>query len=511
MKACPVFALIALVVSISVVLIATPSGASTGTTELVSVDNAGGQGDGHSQSPVAISADGRYVAFQSDASNLVPGDTNYITDVFVHDRHTGTTERVSVNSAGGQGNNQSQGPAISADGRYVAFISTASNLVSSDTNPWNDVFIHDRQTGITERVSVDINGDDANLDSYDPSLSADGQYVAFFSYASDLVPSDTNPGSDIFVRDRQTGQTQLASVAGDGSQANDLSTGPDISADGRYVSFHSKASNLLADDTNGVEDIFVHDRQTGDTELASVDSNGNQANADSQRPSISGDGRYVVFNSGASNLVPGDPGWADIFVHDREARTTERISVATSGTPANFHSEFSAISGNGRFVAFDSEASNLVSDDSNTCAGLTSTVPGSCRDVFLHDLDTGITERVSFGFGSDEGNGYSWRPAVSSNGILIAFASAATNLVPNDTNGSVDVYAVDNPLAPSPTPTPTPPAPVGGTIDLQRDAPVASAGAADSPAFPYTALAIVAAAAFAVAAGAWYLRGRRSS
>jgi Tol biopolymer transport system component len=191
----------------------------------------------------------------------VPGDTNNNSDIFVHDRKTGTTERVSVDSAGNQGNSFSEGASVSRDGRFVAFTSVASNLVPGDTNGRSDIFIHDRKTGTTERVSVDSAGNQGNTSSFQPSISRDGRFVAFRSLASNLVPGDTNNNSDIFVHDRKTGITERVSVDSAGNQANDSSSEPSISRDGRFVAFQSFDSNLVPGDTNGVLDIFVHHRK----------------------------------------------------------------------------------------------------------------------------------------------------------------------------------------------------------------------------------------------------------
>ena len=257
------------------------------------------------------------MVFYSSASNLVSGDTNGWSDIFVHDRQTGQTTRVSVASDGTQGNSASDKPSISSDGRYVAFKSTATNLVSGDTNGFIDVFVHDRQTGQTTRVSLASDSTQGNGDSYSPSISADGRYVAFRSSASNLVSGDTNGTSDIFVHDRQGGGTTRVSVASDGTQGNGDSYSPSISADGRYVAFMSAASNLVSGDTC-CSDIFVHDRQSGQTTRVSVASDGAQGNNHSWYPSISADGRYVAFHSYASNLVSGDTNSApDVFVHDR--------------------------------------------------------------------------------------------------------------------------------------------------------------------------------------------------
>jgi Tol biopolymer transport system component len=289
----------------------------SGTTTRVSVASDGTQANGDSDD-LSISADGRYVAFRSWADNLVSGDTNSADDIFVHDRQTGQTSRVSVASDGTQANGDSDDLSISADGRYVAFRSWADNLVSGDTNGEFDVFVHDRQTGQTSRVSVASDGTQGNSHSWAPSVSADGRYVAFNSWANNLVSGDSNGRVDIFVHDRQTGQTNRVSVASDGTQANGDSVWPSISADGRYVAFHAWANNLVSGDTNGWYDIFVHDRQTGQTSRVSVASDGTQGNDDSWSPSISADGHYVAFRSRANNLVSGDTnGRYDVFVHDR--------------------------------------------------------------------------------------------------------------------------------------------------------------------------------------------------
>jgi Tol biopolymer transport system component len=341
----------------------------TRETTRVSVASDGGQGNdnSYSYSSSIISADGHYVAFQSDASNLVGGDINSAEDVFVHDRQTGQTTRVSVASDGTQGNGSSEYPSISADGRYVAFDSVASNLVGGDTNGAEDIFVHDRQTGETTRVSVVSDGSEGNEGSVVSSISADGRYVAFTSYASNLVGGDTNSTYDVFVHDQQTGETTRVSVASDGSEGNEGSIESSISADGRYVAFQSWASNLVGGDTNGTHDIFVHDRQTGETACVSVASDGSEGNNASIRPSISTDGRYVAFYSYASNLVSGDTnGYQDVFVHDRQTGQTTRVSVASDGSEGNEYSRYPSISADGRYVAFESRASNLVSDDTNS-------------------------------------------------------------------------------------------------------------------------------------------------
>jgi PKD repeat protein/Tol biopolymer transport system component len=433
----------AFVVILATLLAYGPAAAAGVITERVSVASDGTQGDNHSAYP-SISADGRYVAFWSNASNLVGSDTNDEGDVFTYDRQTGQTTRVSIASDGTQGDDSSYEPSISADGRYVAFKSDASNLVTDDTNNAQDVFVNDRQTGQTTRVSVASDGAQANSLSYWPSISANGRYVAFTSLANNLVSGDTNNADDIFVHDRQTGQTTPVSVASDGTQGNARSIMPSISADGRYVAFFSDASNLVSGDTNDYMDVFVHDRQTGQTSRVSVASDGTQGNNGSFAPSISADGRYVAFFSDASNLVSGDTNdYMDVFVHDRQTGQTSRVSVASDGTQGNSISFDPSISADGRYIAFTSVASNLVSDDSN-----------GDWDIFVHDQQTGQTSRVSVASDGTQMEipsplpSIEARPSISADGCCVAFGSNATNLVSDDTNGVWDVFtAHDLPTA----------------------------------------------------------------
>jgi LPXTG-site transpeptidase (sortase) family protein len=347
---------------------------NTNTTTRISVASSGTQGDGDSYEP-SISSDGRYVAFNSNASNLVSGDTNGDSDIFVHDRNTGITTCVSVNSSGVFVEGVSYNPSISSDGRYVAFNSNAKNLVSGDTNWQTDVFVHDRDTNTITRVSMDSSGMQGNGGSTDPSISSDGRYVAFVSSASNLVSGDTNWRQDIFVHDRNTNTTTRVSVASSGTQGDGGSFAPAISSDGRYVAFVSNAGNLVSGDTNGNPDIFVYDNSANTTTRVSVDSSGTQGDGVSAIPSISSSGRYVAFLSTSSNLVSGDTnGEADTFVHDRNTNTTTRVSVDSSGTQGNSFSHISSISSSGRYVAFGSYASNLVSGDTN-----------GAEDIFVHE------------------------------------------------------------------------------------------------------------------------------
>jgi uncharacterized repeat protein (TIGR01451 family) len=381
-----------------------------GDLTLVSVAPDGTPGNGTSSTP-SVSASGRYVAFASNATNLIGGDTNGAKDVFVHDRQTGTTTRVSLASDGSQANGDSFSPSISGDGRYVAFASSATNLVLGDGNDSVDIFVHDRETGQTTRVSVASDGTGANSNSYQPSISSSGQYVAFESAATNLIPADNNGCSDIFVRDRQTNETTRVSTASDGTPGDEPSYAPSISADGQYVAFESASTTLVSGDTNGCSDVFVRDRQTNVTTRVSVSSGGAQGDDASSWAAISGDGRYVAFESFATNLVSGDTNsYADIFVHDRQTGETRRASVPDCGGQGSGPSdERPAVSGDGRYVAFRSAAPNLVGED----AGYV--------DIFARDGTLHQTAFVSAVPGVERLEEDTCWPATSDDGRYVAF------------------------------------------------------------------------------------------
>jgi Tol biopolymer transport system component len=403
-----------------------------GITMRVSVDSQGNQENYYSETwgSAQISADGRYAVFNSYASNLVPGDANNRSDIFVHDRLTGQTTRVNVSSAGKEANDNTVDATISADGRYVAFDTYATNLVPGDTNNSSDVFVHDRLTGETTRVSFDSLGNQGDGYSGGPSMSADGRYVAFNSNATNLVPGDTNNSSDVFVHDRLTGETTRVSVDSAGNQGDGDSAGPWISADARFVTFESKATNLVPGDTNGGSDVFVHDRLTGETTRVSVDSAGSQARQGSSHASISADGWYVAFMSIANNLVPGDTnGRPDVFLHDRVTGETTRMSVDSLGHQGKGYSWAPSLSGDGRYVAFASEG-RLAPDDSKWL------------DVFVHDRQTKQTTLVNVTL-PDAGSlilNESDHPSISADGRYVAFESFSSELVLGDTDAEKDVF-----------------------------------------------------------------------
>ena len=416
----------------------TPAYAAPGDITRVSVDSSGTQANAGSFRS-QISADGRYVAFVSDATNLIPDDTNNAEDVFVKDRQTGATTRVSVASlTGAEANNGSGAAAISGDGRYVAFYSDASNLVSGDTNGVGDIFVHDRQTGLTTRVSVDSSGNEANGENSDRymAISGDGRYVAFSSEATNLINGDTNNGGDIFVHDRQTGQTRRVSVASNGAEANGNSSAVDISDDGRCVVFSSSATNLVAGDTNGKRDTFVYDLQTGGITRISVNTSGEQADGGGGSPAISGDGRYVVFLSASGNLDPRADEYINkdlVYVHDRQIGQTTLASVSSDGvilTVGLFDQP--TISSNGRYVAF----SFYDKGDNN-----------GIMHIWVRDLQTGESKSV------EGGNASSFGSSLSADGKIVAFWSSASNLVSGDTNEAADIFVREVVYGPERSPT----------------------------------------------------------
>jgi Tol biopolymer transport system component len=413
-------------------------------TQRVSVGVNGMEANLSSKEP-SISANGRYVAFASDASNLVDGDYNGVTDIFVRDLVKNTIARVSVSSAGIEGDKASYWPFISSDGRYVTFTSDADNLVESDTNGVGDVFVHDKQTGETQLISRTTDGTIGNDLSFWSSISSDGRYVTFMSSATNLVQSDSNDTWDIFLKDRKSGQINLVSLGYDGSPANSQSEYPVISQDGRSIAFASDATNIVEGDTNGCRDVFEYNRQSGKTIRVSLASDGTPADKGTAAfvISISEDGKFVAFPSLATNLVPNDTNqvW-DIFVHDRDTGETTRVSVSSDGMQSNGDSLGVSISSNGRYVTFGSNGNNLVSEDLNGVmdvflhdrdTGQTELV-SVATDGKQGDQASGFTMITSTGVD------FAYGTQISSDGNTVAFMSDASNLVANDTNANQDIF-----------------------------------------------------------------------
>ena len=423
-----------------------PGAAVGGTTEVISLDAAtqwaaGGELSGWGGDPGGrnVSADGRYVAFASFSSTFGPTDGNGRSDVYLRDRLNHVTKRISVGAGGKWSNGNSIHPTITPDGRFVAFESDASTLVAGDTNRETDVFVRDRRTGRTERVSISTNGTQY-VGSRNASISDDGRYVAFESH----VPTGSPP--EIFVRDRLVGTTRLVSVLLPGAQLSwtDRSYRPSISGDGRYVAFESLSDKLVPNDTNGKSDIFVRDLLMQTTERVTTGDNG-EANRDSFFASISADGRYVTFETDATNLVEKSDSIYDVIVHDRQTGRNELISVGSGGAPSDGYSFHAAITADGRYVAFASDATNIVPGDTN-----------GQMDVFLRDRQEGVTERVSVSSAGEQGGGPNGENvAISSNGRFVAFdqvcngdqfggcIGALQPIVPNDGNADFDVYLRD--------------------------------------------------------------------
>lgn len=460
--------------------------AAAAQIERVSAASDGSEG-GAASTTASVSADGRFVVFTSDAANFVPNDTNG-RDVFVHDRMLRTTELVSLSSGGTQANSAALFPAISGDGRYVVFESEADNLVAGDANDASDIFLRDRTAGVTRRVSVAQDGTEANDGSFTPHISANGRYVTFTSLADNLVSNDNNDDRDVFLIDLMTNAVELVSVATDGTQGDlnsgGLGAGPArVSGDGRFVVFGSFATNLVPNDANFFDDIFLRDRVAGTTERVSVATDGGEGNGHSMYGSVSDDGRFVVFFSNADNLAPGDDnGTSDVLCRDRATGETLLLSRASGGEQGDGSSRFPAISADGSTVVYQSDATNLVPEDGN-----------GFLDVFLFDMGTGDVERVSTAAGGADPNGASSSASISRDGTVAAFQSTATNLVPGDGNGAADVFVWGKPFGapPSPTPTATPspsptapatptrtPTPSGRTGDANGDGRVDSIDAA---------------------------------
>ena len=425
---------------------------ATNTTELVSRHGAF-QGNGETHG-ISMSLDGRYVAFASSSSDLVPNDTNQASDVFVRDTLTGAVQLVSESVVRGPGSGTSDEPSISSDGRFVAFTSFAEDLISTDRNAREDVFLRDLANDSTRLISLSPTGMAGNFGSFQPTVSADGSVVAFTTDATNFIVGDSNMSLDVFARDWANGTTTPVSITSASGQSDGTSQFPSISPDGRYVTFSSQASNLVSGDTNATQDVFLRDRTAGTTTRLSVTSAGAQSTGSSNDPRISADGRYVAFSSFASNLVAGDTNaTTDVFVRDRQNATTTRVSVGAGGAQSNAQSHSPGISADGRYVAFVSYGTNLVSGDTNNAA-----------DVFVRDQVTGRTTRISTDQNLAQANdaspgnesGTALGVAMSVDGRYVGFVTQATNIVTPDVNGVVTdlvIRAIPVPTITSATPT----------------------------------------------------------
>jgi hypothetical protein len=464
--------------------------------QLISVTTAGTAGNGDS-GEASVSQNGRYVAFTSTSTDLVAGDTNGVSDVFLRDRTTNTTIIISKNpTTQAVGDGRSFEPKVSNDGNFVVFVSDAANLVATDKAEAlggnTDVFRYNVTTGAIELVTQTTPGAHADGDSGEPNVSANGQFVVFSTRARNLGGTDENNASDVFVRDMNRGAgddlaVRPVSVAAGQTTSETMADGrsfdPQVSDDGNFVSFRSSATNLNGSDTNGLIDTYVRDLTTGTNILVSISTAGASGNAESQSNSISGDGKFVAFRSAASDLVPNDTNNAeDIFLRNIVANTTTLLSVNRTGTAsARGQSRFPWLSANAGAVTFSSSANDLVAGDEN-----------NQEDVFLRDLVNGpiyllSTSAANNGTG---GNGASYDTYVSRDGRFVTFTSEASDLATGDSNGRTDVYFTNSPVAPGPNdpppdptdppvpnPPPTTPDTTAPTVSLPATQPGATPGA----------------------------------
>ncbi|MCU1369803.1 MAG: domain protein beta Propeller [Ilumatobacteraceae bacterium] len=423
-------------VSVSAVLLpASPASAVSQkfpVSAVISVATTGNTGDGGSlgSSP---SSKGRFVAFTSSAGNLVAGDTNGVKDVFVRDTLAGTTQLVSVSTAGARGNGDSDQPSISFDGRYVAFRSAAANLVAGDTNAKNDVFLRDLRNSTTIRVSVKHNGGGQTTggDASYPNVSDDGTMVSFLSSSPNVVDFDLNNLPDVFVRDVVgSGTTDIATVTSSEVQLALGANAPAMSGNGRFVVFDSDTAQVGVD-TNGTRDVFLRDRTLGTTERVSIASNGDPSDGASYYSRVSDNGRYVAFQSIATDLTPAvdAPGFDDVFRRDRTLATTELVSRTDADQPGNKGGTGPSISADGTKVAFASQSTNLITSDTN-----------AVTDAFVRDLSAQTTTRSSVKTNGGQLDGLSYGPELSPEGGAASFTTLSTQGFNQDVNATLDVY-----------------------------------------------------------------------
>ncbi|WP_217922226.1 TolB family protein [Miltoncostaea oceani] len=419
---------VALVAIVGAGAVAAPAVAVKDDLEMVSRTSTGVGANGDSTT-ADISSDGRIVVFQSVAANLSDADDDTAVDVYARDMRTGVTTLVSraTGAAGAGGDDDSSDPSISADGRYVVFESTADNLSAEDDDTATNVFVRDLTANTTTLVSraTGLLSAAADASSFDAAISANGRVVAFTSAADNLAGDDDDTVQNVHVRDLVTGTTTFVSRAtGAGAPGDGDSRTPAISADGRYVAFNSAADNLSTEDDDAVQDVFVRDVLTNTTTYVSraTGAAGAPADAISLAPDISGDGRLVAFQSSADNLSAEDDDTVeDVYLRDLAAGTTTLLSRGAGAGPAgDGPSAAPVISNDGRHVAYSSAADNLGVGD------------GPADDVFSRDLQTGAVSYVSRGGGpaGPPGNGPSSAPAISSDGRYVAFHTVAENLAP---------------------------------------------------------------------------------
>ncbi|NDJ63212.1 MAG: hypothetical protein GYB67_18980, partial [Chloroflexi bacterium] len=442
-------------------LLAVHAACPVDTVIRTSVSDQGIEGNAASLGGADLDSAGDFIVFASDADNLVAGDTNDVTDVFLFDRLNCTIELISAAAGGGPADGPSFNPTISGNGQIIAYTSSATNLVSDDTNGVDDIFIFSRQAVATFRVSVNDNLDEADGPSDHAALSNNGRFVVFQSDATNLIvdgtgtPLDTNNATDIYLRNRNTGETTRQSVLPTGVQVDGASRLPDISANGEQIVFESDSPNLASGDNNNTTDVFLREPLLDRTVVLSVRIVGFQpvlGNGPSTAPTISSDGVFVVFQTTATNLRPGvdtNGDISDILLRDLSQPTAdmELISVTSDVVPeqGNFGSFSPQVSVNGDLVIFASQASNFAVDDNN-----------GVLDVFVRDRPNSATFLVSrSSTAALARGGASFSPAISDSGEYVVFTSGANNLVMGDANGVNDVFVSRWRALEAPTPTPT--------------------------------------------------------
>jgi Tol biopolymer transport system component len=418
--------------SLLLALAALAAPARAGVTTLGSLAPAGVQGDGHSDNGT-ISVTGRFVVFQSSCGNFDPADPVVgSTNIYLRDVKKDTTRLASLSSAGLLSDGYDAFPTVSRNGRYVVWESNATNLVEGDTNAKFDIFVRDMQKGLTTRVSVATDGTEGDADSLNPSVSDNGRWIAFDSAATNLVAGDTNARQDCFLHDRKTGVTTRTSLDENGNQVSKNSVSPEISGNGRYMLIPSEAG-LVAGDLGVAFDIYVRDLKTGALSWVSPNTVGAEGSGGCGSASISSNGRWVAFESSADDLVEGDAnGVADIFVRDRKAATTTRVSLGPAGAEADMHCVRPHIAGNGKAVAFESIATTLVTGDAN-----------GKWDAFVADLKLGTTTLASVSTGGAQADEDSSKTSITRNGRLVSFFSTSALLVAGDANAATDVFIRD--------------------------------------------------------------------
>jgi|GEM_PF-3461789 len=403
-----------------------------GDIHIADIKDDGTQGDVTGNVNVSISDDGRYVAFVT-ADSLATNDTNGVEDVYVRDMQNGVTYWVSADSNGNAVNQRSHDCSISGNGRYVAFTCGSDALLAAgDSNGQFDVFVYDLVSRTTELVSYRTGGAQANGTSAYPSISDDGHYVVFVSYASNLIAAGTSGGhANVYIHDRDTDETLLLSKSTGGGEANDECTHPVISGNGQYVAFESEATDLVgvgAGFAANQKDIYVCDRQGNGMELVSISSADAYGDGESRYPTISDDGNYVAFDSVATTLDGGDGIRYNVFARDRSRHQTQIMSINRDGNIPNNHSMNPSYSDDGLYILYESFASDLVDTDNNGW------------DIFVYDLLERKTKLISRSSKGEQANDDCHDPCLSGNAEYVAFSSLADNLVLNDNDALYDLF-----------------------------------------------------------------------